>query len=206
MKRFLCLTLALIMILFSFALVACDDTDDDDNAIDAGDNNDDNDNKDDNKDDNEDKDNKDELTIPEGYKLYENDDISFAYPEDWEVTDGSTVIITDLLNGGNNITVVYEPKTDIYDDMEISDFNEMFKPVFEAMGMNVTNPDVDSATNDNGLKMTKIAYSASTQGIAMKQTLYITTVGSRTYTVTVTETTSDAELVENVFDTLALVK
>ena len=205
MKRFLCLALALIMMLCSFTLVACDDKDDKSpiNA-DESNNNDNNDNTDDKNDNTDDK--KDEPTIPEGYKLYDNGDISFAYPDDWTKTDGSTVMLMNPTGAGNNITVVYEAKTDIYDDMTISDFNDMFKPVFEAMGMTITNPSVSNSTNDNGLKIAKISYTVSSSGVNMKQTMYIMTVGQRTYTVTVTESTSDAALVKNVFDTLTLVK
>ena len=194
MKRFLCLSLALIMMLCSFALVACDDKDDK-APIDSGEDNNDNNNTDDKK---------DEPTIPEGYKLYDNGNISFAYPDDWTITDGSTVLIT--AGAGNNITVVYEAKTNMYEDMTMDDFNEMFVPAYEAMGMTVSNASVNSTTNDNDVKITKISYKATASGVTMKQTLYITTAGQRTYTVTVTETTNDATLVKNVFDTLTIVK
>ena len=43
-------------------------------------------------------------------------------------------------------------------------------------------------------------------GVTMKQSLFIVTVGSKTYTVTVTETTPDTTLVNNVFNTLAVAK
>ena len=109
MKRFLCLSLALIMMLCTFTLVACDDKDDK-APIDSGEDNNDNNNTDDKK---------DEPTIPEGYKLYDNGDISFAYPADWVKTDGGVVILTNKSGAGNNITVTYEAKNTIYDTFTV---------------------------------------------------------------------------------------
>lgn len=186
------------MMLCSFTLVACDDKDDK-APINAGENN-----SNDNNDNNNDK--KDEPTIPEGYKLYDNGDISFAYPDDWNRTDGSTVMLMNPTGAGNNITVVYEAKTDMYEKMSVTEFNAQMKPAFEAMGMTITNVAINHSENGNGLDITKISLNNSYANVNMKQTMYIMTVGQRTYTVTVTEATSDAALVKNVFDTLTLVK
>ena len=46
-----------------------------------------------------------EAPIPDDYTLYDNGDISFAYPESWAKTDGSTVLLQDAVTG-NHITVV----------------------------------------------------------------------------------------------------
>lgn len=181
MKRYLCLVLALLMILLSFSLTACKDTDKND-------------------------DKETEASIPEGYKLYENEVLSFAYPEDWTLQDGSTVMLVNPTGTGNNITVVYEAKTDMYETMSLSDFNKQLKPMFEAMGVRVSGTTVDQVTNPNDLDITKITMSSTVSNVTMKQNLFIITVGERTYTITVTEATSDANLPKNVFNTLDLVK
>ncbi len=143
--------------------------------------------------------------IPEGYQVYEYDALSFAYPEDWNKTDGSTAILTNPTGVGNNITVVYEAKTDLFETMTVESFNELFKPTFEAMGMSVSNVTINQKTS-NGLDVTEINYTATMVGMTMEQTLFVVTIGDRTYTVTVTEATQDDTLVSNVFKTLYEVK
>ncbi len=147
-----------------------------------------------------------EAVIPEGYQVYSNDDISFAYPEEWTKTDGSTVILMNESGVGNNITVVYEAKSSFYSTMDVEDFNTSMKPSLEAVGMTVTNVVVTQTENDLDVSITKISYNASMNGVSMSQTIFITTAGSRTYSVTVTETTSASELVKNVFETLSVIK
>ena len=142
--------------------------------------------------------------IPEGYQVYENGGLSFAYPEDWTKTDGSTVLLINPTGVGNNITVVYEAKYN-HKDLTIDTFNEQMKPAYEAMGMTVSNATVTQKTS-NGLDVTEIHYTAKMMGVTMEQTAFITNIGDRTYTVTVTETTQDDTLVSNVFNTLDEVK
>lgn len=142
--------------------------------------------------------------IPEGYQVYENGGLSFAYPEDWTKTDGSTVLLINPTGIGNNITVVYESKYN-HKDLTLDTFNEQMKPSYEAMGMTVSNATVEHKTS-NGLDVTEINYTAKMMGVTMEQTAFITTIGDRTYTVTVTETTQDDTLVSNVFNTLYEVK
>lgn len=143
-----------------------------------------------------------EAPTPEGYTIYDNGAIAFAYPEDWTITDGSAVILVNPSGVGNNITVAYEAKNDFYGSMSVSDFETHMKPLFEQMGMVISNPSVEQTKNKNGLAITKISFSNTVSGVQMKQTMYISTSGDRTYTVTVTETTPDAVLVETVFNTL----
>lgn len=139
--------------------------------------------------------------IPEGYQVYENGDLSFAYPENWTKDDSSTVLLMNPTGIGNNITVVYEGKTDMYAEMTVETFDELLRPAFEAMGMTLSNVTVKQKTS-NGLDVTEINYTAKFMGTTMEQTGFIVTVGDRTYTVTVTETTQDDTLVSNVFNTL----
>lgn len=147
-----------------------------------------------------------EVPIPEGYQVYDNGTISFAYPEGWTKQDGSTVILTDSEGSGNNITVVYENKNDMYASMDVEGFNTQLKPALEAMGMSVSNVTVTQTKNAGGVAITKLSYSASYMGVSMSQNLYITTVKDKTYTITVTEAKSDVKLRNNVFDTIKIVK
>ena len=141
------------------------------------------------------------VTAPVGYTLFENDALSFAYPKGWAKQDGSVVILQDAVTG-NNITVVSESKNAFYDTMTIQDFEAQMKPVYEAMGMTVENVKLERKENAQGLKVLMISYDNTTQGMSMKQTQYVTTIGAYSYTVTVTEVAADAELAKTVFDTL----
>lgn len=143
--------------------------------------------------------------IPEGYKAYDNGSLSFAYPEDWNANSGSVVTLVNPTGIGNNITVVQEAKTDMYDDLTAESFGTMMQPTYEAMGMKVSDVQVEKKTT-NGLDVVQITYNAKLAGVSMSQTAFITTIGDSTYTVTVTETTADDVLVSTVFETLYAVK
>ncbi len=146
---------------------------------------------------------KKEIEIPEGYAVYENGDISFAYPEDWAKTDGSTVTLT--AKNGNNVTVVYEDKNDEYAKMTTESYQSEMIPFYEQMGLTISNAKVEQ-TSTNGLAVTKVTHTLGMNGTKMEQTQYIVTVGERTYTITVTEVKSDDALVKNVFETLCEIK
>ena len=139
--------------------------------------------------------------IPTGYQLYSDGTITFAYPKNWSKTDGSTVILQNTGNG-NNITVVYEAKTDYYENLTKTKFQEELKPALESIGMSISNETVTQLQNDNGMKITEIAYSVEMQGKTFKQTLLITTIGQDTYTVTLTEMKADNMTNQTLFHTL----
>ena len=145
------------------------------------------------------------IVIPTGYAKYNNGNITFAYPKSWGRTDGSVVILKPSGASGNNITVAYENKNTMYDTMTTAIFNRDIKPVYEAMGLAISSASVEHK-NTNGENVTVVSYTAKVQGQSMKQTQFILHCGTRTYTVTVTEVTSDAALVQNVFNTLDVSK
>ena len=146
-----------------------------------------------------------ETVIPTGYVKYNNGNIAFAYPKNWTRTNGSTTIFTNPNGNGNNITVVYENKNTAYDTLTTASFNSDVKPVYEAMGLAISNAKVEHKTT-NGEKVTVISYTAKTQGRTIKQTQFVIHSGNRTYTVTVSEFASDTALVQNVFNTLDVSK
>ncbi|MBE6593946.1 MAG: hypothetical protein E7642_08185 [Ruminococcaceae bacterium] len=144
--------------------------------------------------------------VPEGYKEYNNGDISFSYPEAWITTDGSVVTITESAAGGNNVTVAYEAQNDDYKTMTKEKYEELVKPSLDTMGMAVSNVVIDQTSNEYIKEITKITQTISVSGVSMSQTLYMFDSNDRTYTVTVTEVKKDATLVKNVFDTLVALK
>lgn len=143
-------------------------------------------------------------TLPEGYTMYEDEYISFAYPSHWTTTDGSTVMLQNTENT-NNITVVYEAATDVYETMTKESFETTMVPAFEAAGMQISDTAITQNTRGD-LKITEISITTTLYGITMKQTMYMTTVSDRTYVITVTEVVSDPAIAENVFASLSAVK
>lgn len=142
--------------------------------------------------------------LPEDCQLYDDGYISFAYPSDWSVTDGSTVILQGTENT-NNITVVYEAATDAYEKWTVASFNEVMKPSYDALGMTVSDVKVDQKKKGD-LHVTEISYNMMYSGTDMKQTVYVVTVSDRTYSATVTEVVADSALVSNVYDSLTAKK
>ena len=115
MKRILIALLALAMVLsMAFALASCND-----------------DKKENDTKETEKPAEKEPAAIPEGYVLYDNGKITFAYPEKWTKTAGSVDIITNESGTGNNITVSYEQYSDTYKKMTVEDFKTMLKPYLE---------------------------------------------------------------------------
>lgn len=146
------------------------------------------------------------VPTPASYTLYDNGKISFAYPSTWTKQAGSVDTLMNESGAGNNITVAYEQYSDIYKKMDVASFNTLLKPSLAAMGMTTSNVTVSQITNKNKVDITKITYNASMSGVAMKQTLFVVAAGNMNYVVTVTETKTDAALVNNVLDTLYIIK
>lgn len=144
-------------------------------------------------------------TAPDGYITYDNGDISFAYPSDWKKTEGSTTMLVNKSGKGNNITVVYEEKNEIYGKASDSELEKLMKDSISAAGMSISNFKRTKTKNDYN-DIIKLTYTISASGASMKQTQMIATVGDRTYVVTVTETTADQTLVDNVFNTFVVLK
>ena len=139
--------------------------------------------------------------LPDGCKRYENGYLSFAYPEDWSKQTGSVDMLVNPTGVGNNITVAYESKTNAYDNLTVESFNSTMKPAYESMGMSVSNVSISKGTTNN-VDYVKLSYNARMSGVSMKQTAIITTIGNRTFSITITEVNSDAKLISTVIDTL----
>ncbi len=183
MKKILAFVLALMMLcLCAFSFVACGgDDDDDDNDVTTT---------------------KEPTAIPAGYKKFDNGDIYFGYPDNWSKIEQSGISILMGTANTNNITVASEDKTDLYENMDVEEFNTLIKPQLTSQGITVSNVAISNVQNDNGVKITKITLNASVQGVTMKQTMLVASTSAKTYCVTITEASSDNTLVNNVFETL----
>lgn len=146
------------------------------------------------------------VVIPEGYTKFDNGDLSFAYPSDWKKTEGSLTQLINSTGAGNNITVVYEAKTDLYEKSSEAELKNLFSQSMSAVGMSISNFKLSQTKNDFTDKITKMTCTTSIGASSMKQTMLVVTVGERTYTITITEANADQALVDNVFNTLVVLK
>lgn len=126
---------------------------------------------------------------------------SFEYPSYWEVSDDEVNILIDPQNPGTNITVVSEPAAD-YTDMEA--YRDLLIALYEAMGVSVESVTVESTVNSNGVDVIKTVANCSMQGVGLKQTQFITSLGAKTYIVNVTEMKASDELADMVFNSIYL--
>ena len=185
MKKLLCLLLAMTMLVGSlFVLSACDKKDEKESeesvAVDAPE-------------------------VPAGYKLYENDYIYFVYPENWETRDMSGITVLLDAATGNNITLAYEIKSDLYKTMDLEKFNSTFVPVWKQQGMTVSNIQItNSIENALGYEISKFTFNATQSGQSMKQEMYIIPSGGYNYVVNVTQGVGKEVkgLAETVFNSL----
>ena len=182
MKKLLCMLLIFaIMLTGVFALSSCDDKKDKNN-------------------------NQVEVVAPQGYTMFNNGNIAFAYPSNWTKTEGSITQIINPSGAGNNITVIYEAKNNIYETSSEAELKALFTQTMNAAGMSISNFKVLKIQNQNINNIIKITLLTSMNSILMTQTLFIVNAGSKTYTVTITEVNPDSTLVNNVFNTLTVLK
>ena len=138
---------------------------------------------------------------PEGCELYVKDGIVFAYPDDWN-KDASTGIIS-APNGQKNIVVTYEDATTMYDNLSADQFYAMFAPMYAQLGWTISNVSARTATT-NGLSVNVYSFETTLPQASapMIQTLFTVTVGSRTYSIALSENSVDEALANTIIDTL----
>lgn len=138
---------------------------------------------------------------PEGCELYVKDGIVFAYPNDWN-KDASSGIIS-APNGQKNIVVSYEDATTMYDNLSADQFYAMFAPMYAQLGWTISNVSARTATT-NGLSVNVYSFETTLPQASapMIQTLFTVTVGSRTYSIALSENSVDEALANTIIDTL----
>ena len=146
-----------------------------------------------------------EIVPPAGYKMYQYEDIAFAYPEDWILDElyGVLVLIRDT-DSGNNITLAAEPYSGLYDNMTVEMFNQYIKPQYDSLGMTLSDINIEKETV-NGLDVTVIGHITRYDGQTLYQTSFYFTVNNVTYAIAVTENPAEPGLVETVFNSIVAI-
>ncbi len=144
--------------------------------------------------------------VPNGYKLYNGEGFSVAYPKTWTDSGMEGMILFQNASTGSSFNIVSEAKTNAYDNMTVDSFNSTFKPVYEAMGMAVSNPKVDYKTID-GVKVLFLSFDVEMSGVSMKMAQFVFSLENSTYSITVSEVKgSDAGVINAMFGSLAFTK
>lgn len=149
--------------------------------------------------------------VNEGYKSFNNGDISFDYPETWlnipfiKEFLGINMIM-DLEGSGNNINVNSVARDDSYMDIpDAESFMEQMKPELEAQGLTVENGEIEKGTV-NGIDYLIFSFDSEMSEVPMKQSIIFASAGEYTYIITVTLASTNPEIVDAILSTLAPVK
>lgn len=149
--------------------------------------------------------------VNEGYKSFNNGDLSFDYPENWlnvpfvKEIAGMNMIM-DLEGTGNNINVLGMPKTDVYENIPDADtFIEQMRPSLEEREITIKDVEMDKGTT-NGLDYVLFSFTSERSGPLMHQTVIITSIGELTYLITITEEEANPVYVETLLSTLSPAK
>lgn len=172
MKKILCLVLVLVLMLSAF--VACGnepngDLPENETHTSSGD-------KTDKADTN--------FTAPEGFTLYQNENIAFAYPSDWtQIDDDPTFVSPD-----NTKSITLTQQETSYEGLDTQKYVQKVRPELEAQGKKLVSARVGQE-DKNGLTVTDILQTFSTEGQEGEtyQNIYAFDIKGKTYVITVTQ-------------------
>ncbi len=192
MKKILCLTLALILIMCAFA--ACGNETEPSGTLSgvvletSSDNVTDEPNSDDD--------------APEGFLMYKNDEITFAYPSDWTQNG----IAASNADGTKSITVTSQEKTTFYAGLDTQRYVQQVRNDFQTEGKKLVTASV-AQKNKDGLNITYITQTFSVEGMEgeLYQNIYAFDTEDKTYVLTLTQPNGfevDKTLSDTVFDTI----
>lgn len=136
-----------------------------------------------------------------GYDLYENDDLSFAYPQEWDMEKGSITLIYDPITG-NNINIVYEENTDEYENLTAKEFTDLMQTSLVGISGSIINVYEKKYETVNA-EVDTFTYSVKLGENISYQTMIIATIEERIYLITVTSPTKKEmeSYVQTILDT-----
>ncbi|MBO5005925.1 MAG: hypothetical protein J6C89_00625, partial [Clostridia bacterium] len=148
-------------------------------------------------------------TVPTGYSVWNEGDISFLYPSDWNKSDyiGYSMALDDK---GNNINLVIENatsyNTELYKNYSVKSATELYKKSFAPYGMTLVNDSVivEHRTNKNGVDIVYAQYDVVYQGVRKTGYQYIIIGEEQHHTITVTEVNGIKEIVDAVYNSINL--
>ena len=123
------------------------------------------------------------FTAPEGFTLYQNKDIVFAYPSDWTQTADASFTSAD---NTKSITLTIEENS--YAGLDTQKYVQKVRPELEAEGKKLVTASAGQKNKD-GVDITYITRTFSTTGQDGEtyQNIYALDVKGKTYVITVTQ-------------------
>ncbi len=122
-------------------------------------------------------------TAPEGFTLYHNKDIVFAYPSDWTQTEDGSFTSAD-----NTKSITLTTQENSYAGLDTQKYVQKVRPELEAEGKKLVFASAGQKNKD-GVDITYITRTFSTNGIDGEtyQNIYALDVKGKTYVITVTQ-------------------
>ncbi len=146
-----------------------------------------------------------EESVEGEYVTYNNGYISFEYSADYKETSVSGAVALKDTNSNDNIVVGSEPYTEAYKNMTAEQYVELVGDALATAGMEISEVEVSTYENPNGVEMTVIDYFAEVNGVEMVQYLFVMKAGNTNQVVTLTQTGEYPEMFDHLVDSIKVV-
>ena len=130
-------------------------------------------------------------TAPVGQKIFSNGDLSFCYPKNWTKTILPNTEIR-LESSNTYLNIAKQPRNLLDDHTAWADEN--FDAYIETTnitplpeGQSFVDPTITQITNENGVNITKVAFSITDGTNTSAIIIYKVTIGNTTYTITLSQ-------------------
>lgn len=140
---------------------------------------------------------------PEGFLVYQNKEIAFAYPSDWTQIDENTFANAD---NTRSVTVKTEEKTTFYSELDTIKYRDYIRPIYQAEGKKLMSMVVGQKVKDD-VEFTYITQTCQIEGVEgeIYQNIYAFNTKKKTYVITVTQPNGfelDDTLGGKIYDTI----
>ena len=140
-----------------------------------------------------------EVVVPDGYAVYENSVMSFAYPSNMSKNEGDAMVMFIDMNTGNNINITASAYDSTFENMTTERFYSEYAPELEARGYEVSNADVFYQGS-----VLVMAFDILYNDIPMNMAQFFFSSGSYIYNITVTIVNGDMTIAQTVLGTLVI--
>ena len=123
------------------------------------------------------------LEAPEGFALFQDKEVAVGYPSDWTKTNDTT-----FTNGTATITVETQDKTDYYSTLDTSKYVQKAKDELQTEAKKLVTASVGKKDKD-GLSVTYInrTFTVEETGNEMYENIYSFNTKNKTYIITITQ-------------------
>ena len=143
------------------------------------------------------------LEAPEGFALFQDKEVAVGYPSDWTKTNDTT-----FTNGTATITVETQDKTDYYSTLDTSKYVQKAKDELQTEAKKLVTASVGKKDKD-GLSVTYInrTFTVEETGNEMYENIYSFNTKNKTYIITITQPNGmevDKTLGDKIYETIVV--